>query len=169
MKKLSYLILSALLFAFACSKEEDENNTDANPTAAASQITYELDGKATTGNGVAYNFSDTAYFVKHEENGAQLSLYYNGTAEGTYDLGSTTFDKGKGFITYNPNANSPGGVSYLAISGTLKLTKIEGSKLTGTFSGIVQKAGGTETIQIKGGSFTSVSALVLQKYFARAE
>ena len=111
-----------------------------------------------SGAGGAYNFSDTAYFVKHEENGSQLSLYYSGNTEGTYPVGTETWQSGKGFITYTPNsANS--NVRYLSVSGSLKITKIEGKLLSGTFSGSLQKVDGTEKIEITNGSFTAVNAV----------
>lgn len=157
MKKVLFLFAGLMLSTLACTKEENPTETPDN-TAKAGEITYTLDGSAVTGTGGAYSFQDTAYFVKHEANGTQLSLYFNGVAEGSYNLGQSPFENGKGFISYYPDANNSTGPTFNIISGELKLTKIDGNKISGTFSGVLQKQGSTETMQLTKGSFTSVTA-----------
>ncbi len=153
MKKLLFGLLGAVLL-FSCSKDDKEGATTA-ASLIKGEISYDFDGAATKGVGGGYNFSDTAYFFKHESGQSQLSLNFNDTKAGTLAVGTHTFEKGKSYLSYYPGSTSE---RYVSTSGQVTINKIEGSLVSGTFSGSLVRQSDSKKIEITNGQFQQIAA-----------
>ncbi|AEV32358.1 hypothetical protein Oweho_1361 [Owenweeksia hongkongensis DSM 17368] len=153
MKILKSTVLACAIAFASCSKDDKEDDQTSQPSAKAGEITYTLDGLTISGTGGGYNWEDTTYFVKHEDGLKQLSIYINGNTEGTYSVGSHTFERNKGFFAYYPDNQT----AYEATSGEVKLSKIDGKKVTGTFSGTLTNSKDGSTMKLENGGFNAVT------------
>lgn len=148
--KIMALLISIVLLG--CSKENEADSTNPQPTVDG-QITYTLDGTDISGTGAGYNWKDTTYFVKHEDGLEQLSVYINGNTEGTYTVGSHSLERAKGYFAYYPDNQT----AYNVTSGEVILTKIDGAKVTGSFSGTLTNTKDGSTMKLENGKFNGIT------------
>ncbi len=153
MKSLFISLLTAVVLV-SCSKN-DKESTPVTPPLAKGDITYDLDGVNESGAGGAYNFADTAYFVKHESGQSQLSINFNDNKAGSLSVGTTNFEKGKAFISFFPDFNAE---QYSSVSGQVSIEKIEGLLISGTFSGTLARQSDSKSIMITNGRFNQIWA-----------
>lgn len=154
MKILKFTMLACAIAFASCSKDDKDEDQTSQPSAKAGEITYTLDGSTISGTGGGYNWEDTTYFVKHEDGLKQLSIYINGNTEGTYPVGAQTFERTKSFFAYYPDNQTV----YEASSGEVKLTKIDGKKISGSFSGTLTNTADGSTMKLENGSFNAITA-----------
>lgn len=153
MKNLFIGLLTAFVLV-SCSKD-DKGTTPTTPALAKGEIGYDFDGVSVSGAGGAYNFSDTAYFVKYEDGQSQLSINFNDNKAGSLSVGSTNFEKGKSYISYFPDFTAE---QYVAVSGQVTIDTIEGTLISGTFSAKLVRQSDSKTIMVTNGRFNQVSA-----------
>ncbi len=146
--------LLAAVVLVSCSKDDKESTTN-TPSLAKGEISYDFDGVNVSGIGGAYNFSDTAYFVKYESGQSQLSINFNDSKTGTLNVGTSNFEKGKSYISYFPDFIAE---QYISVSGQVTIEKIEGMLISGTFSGTLVRQSDSKSIIITNGRFNQIWA-----------
>lgn len=139
MKKLNLLLvafITTMLLFSACKKDDDKSS-------GVDQGFYygENDTATLTKADSAYATNSFHTIIARKNNSTVVEINSNDLQVGTYAIISSQFS-----FTYIKN-----GITWNATSGTLKITKNDGSKLSGTFS-----ASASGTIYVVTGKFNDI-------------
>ena len=154
---LTSIIVLGIFLMVACKKSSDP--APATPAATACNgmnLCFKLDGTSESHNGTWKVLSDR-YRIYWEEsagtnyNNIEMDIY--GTSTGKYTIVASPSAGQAGFQYYKKTGSSEKNIQ--GQSGTVEITKIDGTKITGVFT-ITAKDGSGTTYQITEGNFVAV-------------
>jgi hypothetical protein len=158
MKKLFYL---ALFFGLACAavsckKKKNSNNNNVTPTACnGMNLCFKMNGTEESHN-ATWKVLSNRYRIYWEEgsgnNYKNIELDMYGTTTGTYSISSNPSTGQSGFQYFiNDNGTSK---NIQGQSGTVEITAINGTQITGKFT--ITASDGSTTYEITEGNFVAV-------------
>lgn len=141
----------------ACKKASDPTTATSSTTACnGMNLCFKLDGTSESHN-AAWKVLSNRYRIYWEEssgtnyNNIEIDMY--GTTVGKYTVVANPSAGQAGFQYYKKAGASEKNIQ--GQSGTVEITKIDGTKLTGTFTVTAKDAGAT-TYQVTEGNFVAV-------------
>lgn len=157
MKKLS-LLLMVFVFAisiFSCKKKDNNNQGSNNNNTACNgmNLCFKIDGTQESHNATWKVLTDRNR-IYWEDAGTpykNIEIDFYGTTTGTYQISANPTTGQAGFQYF---IGGTGGKNIQGQSGTLEVTSISGTQITGTFT--VTASDGSTTYQITEGNFVNV-------------
>ncbi len=147
-KSLAVLIFAAVLFSFACCTKKSSTS----PSGTGKSFYCKLDGTDFTpaGGGRYYSLTGSIPGIQivGDTTFTTIEIYVSSDAVGTYNLDNTG---GSNFGSVYINA---GNKTYLSTSGEVKITKSDGSKISGTFH--YSATGTSGTTAVTDGEFNDI-------------
>jgi hypothetical protein len=156
---LFFVLSSALLIISSCKKKDDDNSGANNQSISASVNGTEL---SYTGSSIGENtLSSGGYYPQYSygftgsANGTSITFYVQGTGTGTYAYGLTTYSPSlqitEGNVIYY---SSKGGI---ATKGSIIITSVNGTTITGTFTGVLYNSTAADSVVVTNGQFSNLT------------
>jgi hypothetical protein len=160
MKKLSSLltvIIVISIFTVVACKKSSTTNPGTTPTTACNgkNLCFKMDGTDESHDAKWKVLSDRYRIYWEESSGSDYSnieIDMYGTAVGKYTVAARPSAGQAGFQYYKKVGSTTKNIQ--GESGTIEITKIDGTKITGTFT--VTAKDGSTTYQITEGNFVAV-------------
>jgi len=150
LKLLPLLVLSiGLISLFGCTKKKD------NSTSGTGKPFYvKLDGVAfePAGGGRYFDISAAGgggIQIVGDDANTTIELRLTAATVGTYSLGASGAGNNSASVYY-----TSGGKVYISTTGQVKITKVDGDKITGTFS--YTAVGSAGTVAVTEGEFNNI-------------
>ncbi len=157
MKKL--LLLSSafvlMISLFSCKKNDDNNpgNNNNNTACNGMNLCFKMDGTQESHN-ATWKVLSNRNRIYWEDAGTpykNIEIDFYGTTTGTYQISANPSSGQAGFQYFIGGSN---GKNIQGQSGTLEVTSINGTQISGTFT--VTASDGSTTYQITDGNFVNV-------------
>lgn len=132
------ILASAVTFT-GCSDDGGDGDGDGNSGLSAGELVMTQDGNELSftnvqGSTPSFNYQKTVIIAS--SGNQQLTITCNDTAAGTYavDLGNLETAGNYASIVYSPDVSVSNSNFFTATSGTVTLSNVTGSTVSGTFS-----------------------------------
>ena len=152
MKVLSYFTLAVLLLATACKK--DNNNNNNNNSGTGKPFYCKLNGTEFIpgGGGRFYITPMNTIQIVGDTTFTTIEIYVSKSDVGEYTLASGTPSASNNIASVYIN---DGNKAYISTSGKVKITKSDGSKISGTFQYDAKDASGN-VMHVTDGAFNGI-------------